>query len=62
MRLWNRDAFVKIGINPNKFQCLVEAMFTRISKGKQLPSVNPLVDLNNLYHLNIHYLWVLMIY
>lgn len=42
-----RDAFLKLGINPNKFQCSVEAMFTRISKGKQLPHINPLVDLNN---------------
>lgn len=42
-----RDAFLKLGINPNKFQCSVEAMFTRISKGKQLPSINPLVNLNN---------------
>ena len=42
-----REAFEKIGINPNKYQCSVEAMFTRISKGKQLPHINPLVDLNN---------------
>ncbi len=42
-----RDAFTKLDINPNKYQCSVEAMFTRISKGKQLPSINPLVDLNN---------------
>ena len=42
-----RDAFTKLEINPNKFQCSVEAMFTRISKGKQLPTINPLVDLNN---------------
>ncbi len=42
-----RDAFLKIGINPNKYQCSVEAMFNRISKGKILPSINPLVDLNN---------------
>ena len=42
-----REAFEKIGINPNKFQCSVEAMFSRISKGKQLPHINPLVDLNN---------------
>ena len=42
-----RDAFAKLDINPNKYQCSVEAMFTRISKGKQLPSINPLVDLNN---------------
>ena len=42
-----RDAFLKLDINPNKYQCSVEAMFTRISKGKQLPSINPLVNLNN---------------
>ena len=28
-----RDAFLALGINPNKYQCSVEAMFTRISKG-----------------------------
>ena len=42
-----REAFSKLGMNPNKFQCSVEALFTRISKGKGLPSINPLVDLNN---------------
>ena len=42
-----RDAFLKLGINPNKFQCSVEAMFTRISKGKRIPNINPLVNLNN---------------
>lgn len=42
-----REAFLKLGINPNKFQCSVEALFTRISKGKKLPKINPLVDLNN---------------
>ena len=42
-----REAFQTLGINPNKFQCSVEALFTRISKGKRLPNINPLVDLNN---------------
>ena len=42
-----REAFQNLGINPNKYQCSVEAMFTRISKGKGLPHINPLVDLNN---------------
>jgi len=42
-----REAFSKIGINPNKYQCSVEALFTRIAKGKKMPSINPLVDLNN---------------
>lgn len=42
-----REAFLKIGINPNKYQCSVEAMFSRIAKGNKIPSINPLVDLNN---------------
>ena len=42
-----REAFRQLQMNPNKFQCSVEALFTRISKGKGLPSINPLVDLNN---------------
>lgn len=42
-----REAFQKLDINPNKFMCSVEAMFTRISKGKSIPNINPLVDLNN---------------
>ena len=42
-----RKAFSDLGINPNKYQCSVEALFTRIAKGKKLPSINPLVDLNN---------------
>ncbi len=42
-----REAFSKLGINPNRYQCSVEALFTRISKGKRVPSINPLVDLNN---------------
>ncbi len=42
-----REAFQCLDINPNKFQCSAEALFTRISKGKGLPHINPLVDLNN---------------
>lgn len=42
-----REAFRKIGINPNRFPCSVEALFKRLSKGKSLPHINPLVDLNN---------------
>lgn len=42
-----REAFRKIGINPNRFPCSVEALFKRLSKGKNLPNINPLVDLNN---------------
>ncbi len=42
-----RQAFTKLGINPNKFMSSIEAMFTRVSKGKGLPHINPVVDLGN---------------
>jgi DNA/RNA-binding domain of Phe-tRNA-synthetase-like protein len=42
-----RSAFQSLGINPNKYMCSVEALFTRIAKGKGMPHINPLVDLNN---------------
>lgn len=42
-----RQAFQSLGINPNKYMCSIEALFTRIAKGKGMPSINPLVDLNN---------------
>lgn len=42
-----REAFRALGLNPNNFPCSVEAMFNRISKGKGMPRINPLVDLNN---------------
>ena len=42
-----REAFRALGINPNRFPCSAEALFSRIGKGKGMPSINPLVDLNN---------------
>lgn len=42
-----RTAFQALGINPNKYMCSIEALFTRIAKGKGMPHINPLVDLNN---------------
>ncbi len=42
-----REAFLKLGINPNKFMCSIESLFTRISKGKGVPHINPVVDLLN---------------
>ncbi|MEG2191860.1 MAG: phenylalanine--tRNA ligase beta subunit-related protein [Oscillospiraceae bacterium] len=42
-----RDAFLQIGINPNKFMSSIEALLTRISKKKGLPEINPVVDLGN---------------
>ena len=42
-----RSAFQSLGFNPNKYMCSIEALFTRIAKGKGMPHINPLVDLNN---------------
>ena len=42
-----RDAFRAMNINPNKYICSIEALLTRISKKKGLPSINPIVDLGN---------------
>ena len=42
-----RDAFIKLGFNPNKFAPSVEALITRIAKKGQLPVINNVVDLAN---------------
>ena len=42
-----REAFRALGINPNKYMCSIEALISRIAKKKGMPSINPLVDLNN---------------
>ena len=42
-----REAFRTLGINPNKYLCSIEALFTRIAKGKGMPHINPVVDLGN---------------
>lgn len=42
-----RDAFRTLGINPNKYMCSIEALFSRIAKGKGMPHINPIVDLGN---------------
>ena len=42
-----REAFRALGINPNQFMCSIEALFTRIAKGKGMPHINPIVDLGN---------------
>ncbi|WP_418889350.1 phenylalanine--tRNA ligase beta subunit-related protein [Porcincola intestinalis] len=36
-----------MNINPNKYFCSIEALFTRIAKGKGVPHINPVVDLGN---------------
>lgn len=42
-----REAFKLLNINPNKYMCSIEALMTRISKGNNLPCINPIVDLGN---------------
>ncbi len=42
-----RDAFQKLGINPNKFPCSVEALTARVLKGGSVPDINPAVNLVN---------------
>lgn len=42
-----REAFQKMGINPNKFPSSIEALSTRIVKGGSLPDINPAVNLVN---------------
>lgn len=42
-----RTAFTALGINPNKYICSIEALLTRIAKGKGFPHINAAVDLGN---------------
>jgi DNA/RNA-binding domain of Phe-tRNA-synthetase-like protein len=42
-----REAFQRLGINPNRFPSSIEAMAARIAKGGAFPSINPAVDLAN---------------
>jgi DNA/RNA-binding domain of Phe-tRNA-synthetase-like protein len=42
-----REAFGKLGINPNKYLSSIEAMASRIEKKKGFPEINPVVDLGN---------------
>ncbi|MDR7870998.1 MAG: phenylalanine--tRNA ligase beta subunit-related protein [Tissierellaceae bacterium] len=42
-----REAFREMDINPNKFMSSIEALLTRISKKKGMPSINPIVNLGN---------------
>ncbi len=42
-----RDAFTRLGFNPNKFMSSIEAMASRVAKQKGFPRINPVVDLSN---------------
>lgn len=42
-----RDAMRTLGINPNRFPPSLEALLTRLVKGKGMPHISPLVDAVN---------------
>lgn len=42
-----RDSFFSLDINPNKFMPSIEALGRRIQKTRELPNINPIVDLAN---------------
>lgn len=46
-----REAFRALDINPNKYLCSIESLFTRIAKGKDMPHISPVVDLENVVSL-----------
>ncbi len=42
-----REAFQRLGVNPNKYPSSIEALGKRVQKSQSLPSINPVVDLVN---------------
>lgn len=46
IKAW-RDAFRAFGSKPNKYSSSIEALLKRVVKGKNLPDINPLVNLYN---------------
>ncbi len=46
IRVW-RDAFEKLGMNPNRFPSSIEALAKRIAKRAELPVINNVVNLVN---------------
>lgn len=47
-----REAFLTLGMNPNKFMCSIEALMKRVQKSGALPHINTVVDLGNAFSLN----------
>lgn len=42
-----RNAFEKLGVNPNKYMCSIEALLKRVLKNTEINSINLAVDLIN---------------
>jgi DNA/RNA-binding domain of Phe-tRNA-synthetase-like protein len=46
-----REAFRSLGIKPSEYRSSIEAMSRRVLRGKELPSINALVDIGNILSL-----------
>ncbi len=46
-----REAFRSLGIKPSEYRSSIEAMTRRVLRGKELPSINALVDIGNILSL-----------
>lgn len=46
-----REAYRKFGFSPSAHRSSIEALLRRVLQGKQLPSINPIVDLYNIVSL-----------
>ena len=46
-----REAYRQTGIKPSKFRPSIESMIRRVLQGNQIPSINTLVDIGNLFSL-----------
>ncbi|MFZ5591710.1 MAG: B3/4 domain-containing protein [Bacillota bacterium] len=44
-----RQAFTRLGINPNKFPSSIEALVSRIARGGDCPRISPVVDMANAF-------------
>ncbi len=42
-----REAFQRLGMNPNKYMSSIEALCKRVAKGTPFPKINPIVDIGN---------------
>jgi DNA/RNA-binding domain of Phe-tRNA-synthetase-like protein len=47
-----REAYAKLGKSPSRYRGSAEALVRRLLKGEQVPSIHPIVDLNNLISLH----------
>jgi DNA/RNA-binding domain of Phe-tRNA-synthetase-like protein len=46
-----REAYRQTGVKPNKYRPSIDAMVRRVLQGNEIPSINTLVDIGNLFSL-----------